>query len=91
MPPTTSEPRTINIGALDPTYDESAPSVTATALVPAISRVTRPSASVTTSRVRAAQPVAQQHAEGGSYEHRGDVDQRAESGDGGSPLSGRRS
>ena len=52
MPPTSREPSTISIGALVPTSRASAGSSTATAEVPAIRRVTRPSASVTTSRVR---------------------------------------
>ena len=52
MPPISSEPSTISTGALPPTAAESTDDVTSTADSPPISRVTRPSASVTVSRVR---------------------------------------
>src|SRR4051812_15363183 len=53
MPPITSDPSTIRRGACGPTFAARAGSLTATADSPAISSVTRPSASVTRSRVRA--------------------------------------
>ena len=52
IPPTRTEPSTIRMGALVPTASSSSGSTTAAALVAATSRVTRPSPSVTTSRVR---------------------------------------
>ena len=52
MPPTTRDPRTISSGACGPTFAANAGSFTATVERPAISRVTRPRASVTRSRVR---------------------------------------
>ena len=52
MPPTTSDPSTISIGALSPTARDQAGSAMLMAAVPAISRVTSPRPSVTTSRVR---------------------------------------
>ena len=52
MPPTSNDPRTTSIGALEPMWATRARSVTASADRIAISRVTRPRPSVTTSRVR---------------------------------------
>ena len=52
IPPISSEPSTISIGALSPTSSDRSGDSTAIADVAAISRVTRPSASVTRSLVR---------------------------------------
>ena len=80
IPPTSSEPSTISIGALSPTSSLRSVDRTAIAEVPAISSVTSPSASVTTSLVRVGQPVAQGDAEGRAGQHGGDVDQGGEAG-----------
>ena len=60
-------------------------SSTATAEVPAISSVTRPRASVTRSRVRTGSRLPSEHADGGAEQHRGDVDDGADTGDHGTP------
>ena len=86
IPPISIEPSTISIGALLPAYAGSSSSMTATAESPAISRVTRPSASVTTSRVRVRQPVAEEYADGGSEEDGRDVDEGADTREHGPPL-----
>ena len=80
IPPINKDPSTISTGAESPTASLRTGSVTANADSAATSKVTSPSASVTTSRVRLRQPMAEQDADAGSDENRDHVDDRAESG-----------
>ena len=80
MPPMSTAPRTISIGAADPTASLSASSVTAAAEVPAISRVTSPSPSVTTLRVRSGRRCPRSTPSDRADQHRDDVHGRTDSG-----------
>ena len=81
MPPMSSAPSTTSTVALSPTSSTKSGPSTAAALIAATSSVTRPSASVTTSRVRVGRRWPTSDAETGADEDRRDVQQRAESGE----------